>query len=559
MASISVDQDQFSCPVCLDLLKDPVAIPCGHSFCMVCINGCWDLEDQRGVYRCPQCRETFTPRPDLRRNNMLAEVVEKLKKTELQAAPPAHCYAGPGDVECDSCTGRKLKAIKSCLVCLASYCETHLNPHYQSPAFKNHKLVKASKQLQEKICSQHDKLIEIYCRTDHSCICYLCTMHEHKGHDTVAAAAERSQKQNQLKQELKKFQKRLQEKEKKLQEVKQAVKTLKSSAQAAVEDSERIFTELIRSIEKKRSEVTELIRAQEEAELSGAEELLEQLEQEIADLKRRDTELEQLSHTEDHIHFLQSFQSLCVSSGSKDSPSITVHQRLSFDGVRKSLSDLKERLEEFCKQEFSKISPQAAAVQSCLPSEPKTREDSLQYFCRLTLDPNTANDYLRLSEKNRAVTHIGIDQCYPDHLERFDSWPQVLSKESVSGRCYWEVEWNSRGQELSISVSYKGISRKGEGNKCKFGHNSQSWSLQCSPSLSFYHNNIQTKISASSSSRIGVYVDHSAGTLSFYSVSDTMTLLHTVHTTFTEPLYAGFWINGKFFVNGRTVRLCDPK
>ncbi|XP_036418240.1 tripartite motif-containing protein 16-like isoform X1 [Colossoma macropomum] len=559
MASISVDQDQFSCPVCLDLLKDPVAIPCGHSFCMVCINGCWDLEDQRGVYRCPQCRETFTPRPDLRRNNMLAEVVEKLKKTELQAAPPAHCYAGPGDVECDSCTGRKLKAIKSCLVCLASYCETHLNPHYQSPAFKNHKLVKASKQLQEKICSQHDKLIEIYCRTDHSCICYLCTMHEHKGHDTVAAAAERSQKQNQLKQELKKFQKRLQEKEKKLQEVKQAVKTLKSSAQAAVEDSERIFTELIRSIEKKRSEVTELIRAQEEAELSGAEELLEQLEQEIADLKRRDTELEQLSHTEDHIHFLQSFQSLCVSSGSKDSPSITVHQRLSFDGVRKSLSDLKERLEEFCKQEFSKISPQAAAVQNLSPPAPKTRDDFLQYFCRLTLDPNTANDYLRLSEKNRAVTHIGIDQCYPDHLERFDSWPQVLSKESVSGRCYWEVEWNSRGQELSISVSYKGISRKGEGNKCKFGHNSQSWSLQCSPSLSFYHNNIQTKISASSSSRIGVYVDHSAGTLSFYSVSDTMTLLHTVHTTFTEPLYAGFWINGKFFVNGRTVRLCDPK
>ncbi|XP_037394075.1 E3 ubiquitin-protein ligase TRIM16-like isoform X1 [Pygocentrus nattereri] len=515
MASISVDQDQFSCPVCQDLLKDPVTTPCGHSFCMVCINGCWDQEDQRGVYSCPQCRETFTPRPVLRRNNVIAEVVEKLKKTELQAGSPALCYAGPGDVECDSCTGRKHKAMKSCLVCLASYCEAHLKPHYQSPAFKKHKLVEASKQLQEKICSQHDKLIEIYCRTDQQMVCYLCMMDEHRGHDTVAASAERNQKQSEVKDMRRKFEQRFQENEKKLQEVKQAVKTLKSSAQAAVEDSERIFTELIRSIEKKRSEVTELIRAQEEAQLSRAEELLEQLEQEIADLKRRDTELEQLSHTDDHIQFLQSFQSFSVSSGSEDFSSITVHQHLSFDGVRKSLSDLKERLEEFCKQEFN--------------SYP------------LTLDPNTVNQNLSLSEENRVVTFSGRFQHYSDHPERFDYWYQVLSKESVSGRCYWEVEWSGKGW-LYISVSYKGVSRKGQSNECKFGHNGQSWSLQCSPSsLSFYHNNIQTEISASSSSRIGVYVDHSAGTLSFYSVSDTLTLLHTIHTTFTHFLAFSFF------------------
>ncbi|XP_049323117.1 tripartite motif-containing protein 16-like [Astyanax mexicanus] len=554
-ASISVDQDQFSCSVCLDLLKDPVAIPCGHSYCMVCINGCWDQEDQRGVYSCPQCRETFTPRPVLRRNNMVAEVVEKLKKTEVRAASPAHCYAGAGDVECDFCTGRKLKAIKSCLVCLASYCETHLQPHYQSPAFKKHKLVKASKQLQEKICSQHDKLIEIYCRTDQQFICYLCTMEEHKGHDTVSAKTERTQKQSEVKDMQKKFQQRIQEKQKKLQEVKQAVKTLKLSAQSAVEDSERIFTELIRSIEKKRSEVTELIRDQEKTELSAAEELLEQLEQEITDLKRRNTELEQLSHTEDHIHFLQRFQSVSVSSGGEDSPSITVHHHLSFDGVRKSLSDLKERLEEFCRKEFSKISPQVSAVQMILPSEPKTRGDFLQYFCRLTLDPNTVNQFLSLSENNRVVKRSN-KQIYSDHPERFNCWYQVLSKESVSGRCYWEVEWSSTGgYKLYISVSYKGISRKGWGYECWFGHNDQSWSLQCFPSLSFCHNNTETKISAPPSSRIGVYVDHSAGTLSFYSVSDTMTLLHTVHTTFTQPLYAGVC----FYNFGSSVRFCDPQ
>ncbi|XP_049335260.1 tripartite motif-containing protein 16-like isoform X28 [Astyanax mexicanus] len=467
---------------------------------------------------------------------MVAEVVEKLKKTEVRAASRAHCYAGAGDVECDFCTGRKLKAIKSCLVCVASLCETHLKPHLEIPALMKHKLVKASTRLQEKICSQHDKLIEIYCRTDQQLICYLCAMHEHKGHDTVAATAEEKQK----------IQERIQDKEETVQELKQAVKTLKSSAQSAVEDSERIFTELIRSIEKKRSEGTELIRDQEKTEQSAAEELIEQLEQEI-------TELEQLSHTEDQVHFIQNFQSLHVSSGSDQSPNISVCQHLSFDEVIRSVSDLKQQLEELCEEKFSTMSPHAAAVQ-ILPSEPKTRKDFLKYYRRLTLDPNTARAHLSLFEKNRMVRRNHDVQQYPDHPERFDYWCQVLSKESMSGRCYWEVEWSSC-QYVYIAVSYKGIRRKGGCHEGWLGHSNQSWSLVCSSSLSFWHNNIETRLSAPPSARIGVYVDHSAGTLSFYSVSDTMTLLHTVHTTFTQPLYAGF----DFPDYNSTVKLCDLK
>ncbi|XP_061112546.1 tripartite motif-containing protein 16-like isoform X2 [Conger conger] len=530
-ANISVDQEKFSCSICLDILKDPVTIHCGHSYCMGCIKDYWDQDDHIGVYSCHQCRQTFTPRPVLGRNTMLAEVVEKLKKTGLQAAPPAHCYAGPGDVACDICTGRKRKAIKSCLVCLASHCKIHLQTHYESPPLKKHKLVKASGNLQEKICSNHDKLLEVYCRTDQQCICLLCVMDEHRGHDTVSAAAERTKKQKQLGVTQSKFQQRIQEREKELQDLRQAVQSLKRSAQTAVEDSDRIFTELIRSIERRRSEVKELIRDQEKAEVSRAEGLLERLEQEIAELRRREAELEQLSHTEDRIHFLQSCQSLCAPPGPGDLPSITVSPNVSFEAVRKSVSELKERLEDVFKVEFKVCGKDG---------------------CQLTLHPNTAHRELRLSEGNREVTLVGEIQSYPDHPERFECYRQVLCREGVSGRCYWETEWS--GVEVFIAVSYKEISRKGLGIDCGMGRNNKSWSLDCSPSgYSFRHNNESTKIPVPSSSRIGVYLDHRAGTLSFYSVSDTMTLLHRVQTTFTQPLYPGFRVH----CYGSSVKLCD--
>ncbi|XP_050951621.1 NACHT, LRR and PYD domains-containing protein 3-like isoform X3 [Labeo rohita] len=169
-----------------------------------------------------------------------------------------------------------------------------------------------------------------------------------------------------------------------------------------------------------------------------------------------------------------------------------------------------------------------------------------KYACDLTLNPNTANTRLILSEdNNRKITHVEDYQPYPDHPERFDPVPQVLCVESLTGRCYWETEWS--GNYAYISVSYKGINRKGEGSDCLFGYNDKSWSLFCSESrFTVWHNNNRTEIPAvhSSSNRAGVYVDVSAGSLSFYSVSDTHTLthLHTFNTTFTEPLYAGFGV-----------------
>ncbi len=170
------------------------------------------------------------------------------------------------------------------------------------------------------------------------------------------------------------------------------------------------------------------------------------------------------------------------------------------------------------------------------------------------MEPNTAHIYLALSEKNKVVTYMREEQPYPYHQERFDYHPQVLCRESLSGRCYWEAEWSG---DADISVAYKGISRKGENDDCVFGCNKNSWSLFCSNNRFIArHNAKKTDIRVPSGScrRVGVYVDVSAGMLSFYSVSDTHTLthLHTFTSTFTEPLYAGF---GLYFLT--SVSLCQ--
>ncbi|XP_042560469.1 E3 ubiquitin/ISG15 ligase TRIM25-like [Clupea harengus] len=350
MASASVFQDEFCCPICLDLLTDPVTVTCGHSFCLKCITGCWDQEDHKGVYSCPQCRATFTPRPALGRNTMMADVVEKLRKIEVQSDATTPCYAGPDDVECDFCTGRKHKAIKSCLTCMGSYCEVHIQPHNEVACLKKHKLVNASSRLQDKLCSQHDRIIEVFCRTDQKLICMLCSMDDHNGHKIVSAIAERTEKQKELLVMKRDNQMQIQQKEKEVEEVKGALKSLQASALKADEDTERIFTELISFMEKKHSEVKESIRAQEKAEVSRAEGLLKQLELEIARLKNRDAEMEQLQPIEDPIDFLQSFQPhLNSSSVAKNLPKVTFYPQFYFSNIPKVTFETKFSFSEVMK------------------------------------------------------------------------------------------------------------------------------------------------------------------------------------------------------------------
>ncbi|XP_024124730.1 tripartite motif-containing protein 16-like [Oryzias melastigma] len=546
-----LDEENINCSICRDRLQDPVTIPCGHSYCMKCIQRFWDEEEK--IHSCPQCRKTFIPRPVLVKNVMFAALVENLKETGIQSAPADHCYAGPEDVSCDVCSGRKLKAIKSCLICLASYCEKHLQPHYVAAPLKKHKLVEPSKNLQENICSTHDEVMKMFCRTDQKCICYLCSVEEHRDHDTVSAAAERTERQRKLEESQQQIQQRIQDREKEVKLLQQELEAIHHSADQTVDDSDEIFTQMIRLIQKTSCDVKQQIRSQQQTEVSRVKDLQEELEQEITELKRRDAELKQLSLTEDHNQFLLSYPSLPPLSESSHSSSINVRPLRYFEDVTAAVSELRDKLQDILREEWTNISRTLTHVDVLLPEpEPKRRADFLKYSCQITLDPNTAHRRLLLSEENRKVTMMAKPQSDSDHPDRFTLYGEVLSRESLTGRCYWEVEWIA--YFVYVAVTYKDIRRSGE--ESGFGFNDKSWALYCSQdNLFFFHNNIQTSISAPGSSRIGVYLDDRAGVLSFYSVSESMTLLHRVQTTFTQPLHAGLLFNHV----GDTVKFCKLK
>ncbi|XP_042593453.1 tripartite motif-containing protein 29-like isoform X2 [Cyprinus carpio] len=359
MAELVFDtQNTLNCPRCQNLLKNPVTTTCGHSFCMDCIKRCWDQDASlRRAYSCPTCRATFNKRPALSRSTVLAEIVERIN----QAVP-----AGPGDVKCDVCKGRKLKAIKSCLVCLASYCQIHIRPHYESEAFKKHKLVNASPNLQQQICPQHHKALEIFCYNDWKCICVACMGDQHSGHTTVSAAAEMAIKQEELKIQNRDFTQQITDIGKNVQAFTKAVDSHKHSAQAAVEHSDRIFTELISSIQKRRTEVRQLIRAQEKRETGKINEHIQKLEQEISNLEKENDTLKLILHTEDHIHFFQNYSFLSGLYLCTTSPR-DVNDLLTFENVDKSVSELKNQLDKVCEEHMDKISKKVADVQLFKP------------------------------------------------------------------------------------------------------------------------------------------------------------------------------------------------
>ncbi|RVE61979.1 hypothetical protein OJAV_G00176560 [Oryzias javanicus] len=559
--TISVDQDQFCCAVCLEVLRDPATIPCGHSYCLDCIEDYWSKTKAREPYSCPQCRQEFSPKPLLSRNTVLAEVVDQFLRSGVRAAAPQP--SKPQEVRCGACAGRKARAVRSCLTCLESYCEAHLRAHEERFHRKAHQLVAASDRLREQLCPLHDKLLRLYCPADRQCVCSQCVKDKHKGHDTVPLLDERAAQQKKLRDTSLKSMQKLKDTEK---DLKYVIRYIKHATDAVVDESERIFSKLIQSMEKHRAEVKELLRFQEKAVVGHSEEALEKIQQEMAELRRTNGELERLCHTEDHVYFLQKCRTLHFPTNLVEMPNTDALTYVMYKSMRGTLVDVQSGLEETLHKEVARISDKVSSLKDAgtpsnpdknkapevqLNPEPKTRADFLQYYHDLTLDSNTANPYLSFSDGRRSVTTRAEPQPYPDHPDRFTRWAQVLCRAGMAGRCYWEVEWAGKGG-VSIGVCYKNMSRSGDGSECKLGHNSRSWTLDCSSTAcTFLHNKESVAVSAPWGKRIGVYLDFRGGILSFYNVSDGMLLLHKERVTLTQPLYAGFWVG-----LGSTLKLC---
>ncbi|XP_051791118.1 tripartite motif-containing protein 16-like isoform X2 [Erpetoichthys calabaricus] len=445
---------------------------------------------------------------------------------------------GPGSVLCDVCPGPEQSAVKTCLTCMASYCETHLQPHRVSEALKTHKLKEPIRNLHERICTRHQRVLEIFCRTDETCICSMCVATEHKSHDTVTPEEERAERQGDLENTKAEMRRRIEEKQNKLVEMNEKAERIRSTAETELQDFEETFVSLLIL----RSIGLDLIREHENRELHKAEQLMMRLEKEIRKLRRTHAELAELSETNDHIHFLRMYSSVSLPPEDQDSPEASVNELVLPETLRMNLSRLKRKLWEISEWEFVPSSDTGVNTSGSSPQDLSSRNGLRQYFCPLTLDPNTANAWLHLSERNKKVIFQGMVSPCPDHPDRFDWWFQVLSQEALSRtRCYWEVEWSGEG--AAMGVTYKGIRRQGDGHECRLGFNDQSWILSCSHfSCSLWHSETKTEISVPPSQRIGLHLDYSAGSLSFYSISDTMTLIHRFNATFTEPLYAGFWV-----------------
>ncbi|XP_037621683.1 E3 ubiquitin-protein ligase TRIM21-like [Sebastes umbrosus] len=521
-ASNLQSEDQFLCSICLDVFTDPVTIPCGHNFCKNCINKHWNSSDR---CQCPMCKEAFTTRPDLRVNTFISEMVVQVRQSSQQKTSSSSSQkrcAKPGEVPCDVCTGTKLKALKSCLVCLASYCETHLEPHLTASRLKKHQLIDPVENLEDRMCMKHDKPLELFCKTDQTCVCMLCLVLDHKTHDIVPLKEEYEGKKAELGKTEAEIQQMIQKRQLKIQEIKHSVDLSEEDADREIAEGVQVFTALKESVERGQANLIDTIKEKQKTTEKQAEAFIQELEQEISELMKRWTEIEQLSRSEDQLHLLQSVQSLKAAPPTKDWTEVSV--RPSYERtVRRAVAQLEETLSK----EMKKL-----LAESELKRVP-------QYAVDVTLDPDTAHPRLFLSDDGKQANGSDVEMNLPDNPERFSDCLCVLGKQSFSsGRFYFEVQVIGK-TEWDFGVTRESINRKG---RIRLNPQNGYWTI-CLRNGNEYKAATSPPVSLSLKSRpqkVGVYVNYEECLVSFYDVGAAALIYSFTGCCFTEKLFPYF-------------------
>ncbi|XP_050985578.1 nuclear factor 7, ovary-like [Labeo rohita] len=498
--------EELKCSICLDVFTDPVSTPCGHNFCKSCLNRCWNNSQ---TYNCPFCKETFNKRPDLKINAGLRQVVQLFKEQLCETK---------SEVLCDICEDKQMKALKMCLVCQSSYCQTHLKPHYRVEKLKKHKLIDPVVNLETYVCQKHDKPLELFCTDDQTCVCLLCAVTNHRNHNTVSVEEESCARKPQLLKMQSDVQQTIQDKIKRIHELKHSAEIRKKTSEKEKADSIELFTDLIRSIERCQSELLEMMEQKQKAAEKQTDELIKKLEKEITELKKRDTELEQLSHTEDHLHLLQIYPSLIIPLPTTSCTEISISDT-NVGPLIRSLTQLQNTLDEKLSKSVLKRMQQHAVD--------------------VTLDPNTCYPKLILSDDGKQVTYGDTKRELPDNPERFDSCCSVLAKEGfASGRFYFEVQVKEK-TDWDLGIAKESITRKGvikgspeNGYWIIVLRNGNQYMARESPFVSL---SLRAKPQF-----VGVFVDYEGGLVSFYDVESRSLIYSFTGQTFTGKLFPYF-------------------
>ncbi|XP_062902277.1 E3 ubiquitin-protein ligase TRIM11-like [Mobula hypostoma] len=499
-------EEELTCTVCLEVFTDPVILSCRHSFCRACVEKVWKEPDS-GIYACPQCRTGSTVRPALEKNFQLANIVERYMALEISKDA----------VPCSYCTNKKRSAVKSCLQCQVSMCSTHHELH-SNAMLEGHPLTDPTADTAMEKCTVHQKPLEIYCKDDAVCVCTFCALlGSHKGHEVIRISEAVSELRNNL------------------EEQQEKLRVSSDTSQAVLKDLQKEKQDALESMEKKKVNIEKKYKALrqqiEEEEREAYEQLDEELIRVMSEIDGRILALQNLmKEFEESIAHLKDL--------SKKNEDILFIEE--FNSVSKRFKDVSL---PFIPTAYTSGEMQITDPKPCTdkgPEEVKDREMMIRLYGQTpTLDPDTANPYLVLTDNNRTVSASSQIQLFQRSAQRFDRWPQVLGTECVScGRSYWEVEIREGGGAWSVGVCYTSINRKGEGDDCLLGFNNKSWCIHSGPYvLSSLHNGKKIAEFPGNPSTVGVFVDFEDGVISFYSVlGSKITLLYTFQGTFSEPL-----------------------